>query len=76
MEVVYPRCAGLDVHKKTVVACAITPNFKGGWDKEIATFSTMKARIAETVRLVATTAVYTSGNWIVPGSTGVECSIF
>ena len=23
MEVVYPRCAGLDVHKKTVVACRV-----------------------------------------------------
>lgn len=23
MEVVYPRCCGLDVHKKTVVACRI-----------------------------------------------------
>ena len=22
MEVIYPRCAGLDVHKQTVVACA------------------------------------------------------
>ena len=21
MEVIYPRCAGLDVHKQTVVAC-------------------------------------------------------
>jgi transposase len=25
MEVTYPRCAGLDVHKKTVVACLMTP---------------------------------------------------
>jgi hypothetical protein len=23
MEVIYPRCAGLDVHKKTVVACVM-----------------------------------------------------
>ncbi len=22
MDVIYPRCAGLDVHKQTVVACA------------------------------------------------------
>lgn len=41
MQVVHPHCAGLDVHKKTVVACAITPNHKGGWHKEIETFSTM-----------------------------------
>lgn len=25
MEVVHPRCAGLDIHKKTVTACVITP---------------------------------------------------
>ncbi|MDZ4878171.1 MAG: IS110 family transposase ISAzo28 [Chroococcidiopsis cubana SAG 39.79] len=41
MQVVHPHCAGLDVHKKTVVACAITPNHKGGWHKEVETFSTM-----------------------------------
>jgi len=36
MEVVYSHCCGLDVHKKTVVACIITPEIK-----EIRTFSTM-----------------------------------
>lgn len=36
MEVVYTHCCGLDVHKKTVVACTITPE-----GKEICTFSTM-----------------------------------
>jgi len=36
MEVVYSHCCGLDVHKKTVVACVITPK-----EKEIRTFSTM-----------------------------------
>ncbi len=36
MEVVNPRCCGLDVHKKTVVACVITPE-----KKETRTFSTM-----------------------------------
>ena len=41
MEVVYVRCAGLDVHKKTVVACMITPQPQGGWNKELASFSTM-----------------------------------
>ncbi|UZO75143.1 IS110 family transposase [Microcystis aeruginosa str. Chao 1910] len=29
MQVVYENCAGLDVHKKTVVACLITPKEKG-----------------------------------------------
>ena len=36
MRVVYDRCCGLDVHKKTVVACVITPA-----GQEIRTFSTM-----------------------------------
>ena len=29
MEVVYTHCAGLDVHKKTVVACCVTPGPTG-----------------------------------------------
>jgi transposase len=41
MEVVYPQCAGLDVHKKSVVACAITPNPEGGWQTSIRSFTTM-----------------------------------
>lgn len=42
MEVVYPRCCGLDIHKKSVVACIITP---GG--KETRTFSTMTKDLVE-----------------------------
>jgi transposase len=41
MEIVYERCAGLDVHKRTVVVCAITPDAKGRRSKERRTFSTM-----------------------------------
>jgi transposase len=36
MQVMYERCAGLDVHKKTVVACVVTPT-----EQETRTFSTM-----------------------------------
>jgi len=36
MEVLRERCAGLDVHKRTVVACAITPE-----GTEVRTFGTM-----------------------------------
>ncbi|MBD2352813.1 IS110 family RNA-guided transposase [Trichormus variabilis] len=45
MEVIHPRCAGLDVHKKTVVACAITPSPQGGWHKETQTFTTMTGEL-------------------------------
>nr|WP_199317099.1 transposase [Chroococcidiopsis sp. [FACHB-1243]] len=45
MQVVHERCAGLDVHKKTVAVCAIVPDGKGGWHKEIETFSTMTVEL-------------------------------
>ena len=41
MEVVYSHCAGLDVHKKTVVACCATPRPHGQPQFEIRTFGTM-----------------------------------
>jgi transposase len=41
MEVVYPRCCGLDVHKRTVVACLIVPGSAGQPRKEIRTFETL-----------------------------------
>ena len=41
MKVLYPRCAGIDVHKKTVVVCRIVPGPDGKPVKEIRTFSTM-----------------------------------
>ena len=43
MEVTYTHCAGLDVHKKTVVACCITLGAKGEKQIEIRTFETMTA---------------------------------
>jgi transposase len=41
MQVLYTHCAGLDVHKKTVVACLLTPDPQGGWQREVRSFSTM-----------------------------------
>jgi len=41
MQVLYTHCAGLDVHKKTVIACLLTPHPAGGWHTEIQTFATM-----------------------------------
>jgi transposase len=38
---VHPHCAGLDVHKKTVVAAVSVPNPTGGWHQETRTFATM-----------------------------------
>jgi transposase len=41
MNLVYERCAGLDVHKRNVLVCAITPDPSGHRHKERRTFSTM-----------------------------------
>ena len=41
MELIYDRCAGLDVHKKTVTACRIYPGSSGHTTKDIRTFTTM-----------------------------------
>src|SRR5450759_2728256 len=41
MQVVYERCCGIDVHKQTVVACAIVPGADGQAVKDTRTFATM-----------------------------------
>jgi transposase len=43
MRVVYERCCGLDVHKKTVVACVLITENSGEMQRHIRTFSTMTA---------------------------------
>lgn len=44
MEVLHERCCGLDVHKKSITACIITPQ-----GKEIRTFATMTQNLIELV---------------------------
>lgn len=41
MDVIHTQCAGLDVHKKVVVAATITPDGLGGLHRETRTFGTM-----------------------------------
>jgi transposase len=43
MDVLYERCCGLDVHKKTVVACCLSPGARGRPTKAVRTFGTMTA---------------------------------
>lgn len=40
-EIVYARWCGLDVHKRTVVACLLIPGAESQPTKEIRTFGTM-----------------------------------
>lgn len=43
MEILYDLCCGLDVHKRTVVACLLVPGPAGESSREIRTFGTMTA---------------------------------
>ena len=36
MDVIHPRCAGIDIHKRTVVACRIVLTDDGEWLREAA----------------------------------------
>lgn len=47
MELTYTYCAGLDVHKKTVVACCMTPGIKGEVNIVTRSFSTITAGVLE-----------------------------
>jgi len=47
MEVVHERCCGLDVHKRTVVACLLTLGERGQPAREVRTFGTMAADLLE-----------------------------
>jgi transposase len=49
MRQVYKRCAGLDVHKKTVVACRVRIDEQGNWEQEVRTFSTMTHELLQLV---------------------------
>lgn len=40
MEVVYARCAGLDVHKKRILACVRVANESGHIERKVKTFGT------------------------------------
>ena len=41
MDITYTHCAGLDVHKKSVVVCCLTPGGAGELLSETRTFGTM-----------------------------------
>ena len=43
MRVVHERCCGLDVHKKTVVACVLLTRADGTVEQKVRTFGTMTA---------------------------------
>src|ERR671923_918248 len=57
MQVVHERCCGLDVHKKTVVACVLTPGIGGRPRREVRTFGTMTADLEDLAEWLASEGV-------------------
>ncbi len=57
MEVLYPRCCGLDVHKKTVVACVRIAGASGRPRQTVRTFGTMTADLLALAAWLATEGV-------------------
>ena len=49
MQVLYRTCAGLDVHKRTVVVCHLQVAATGAVQREVRTFGTMTAELLELV---------------------------
>lgn len=47
MEILYARCAGLDVHKESVSACVLTPGSEGEPLKEIRQFGTTTGELRQ-----------------------------
>ena len=45
MEVLYPQCAGLDVHKDSVVACMRAAQPEGGPRVEVRSFATTTSEL-------------------------------
>src|SRR5687767_7482327 len=49
MEVVWARCAGLDIHRTVIVACALVTEAKGKVRKEVSEFPTTVAGLQKLV---------------------------
>jgi hypothetical protein len=69
MEVLYPVCCGLDVHKKTVAACLRLPGPKATRTEEIRTFGTTTRELLRLADWLAAAGVRTS-RWRALASTG------
>ena len=82
MEMIYQRCAALDVHKKTITACVRTPDGAGGRCEQVRRFETFLDALealrdwllAEQVTIVAleSTGSYWKAPWQVLEDAGLD----
>jgi len=79
MEVIVERCAFLDVHRDTVMACARTPDGAGGRSEEVAEFGTTTSQLLKLadwlaerrvtlVGMEATGVYWKPVHWVLEGS--------
>lgn len=57
MEILYPQCAGMDVHQKTIVACTLISGKDGQVESETRTFGTMTKDLFELLKWLEAKAV-------------------
>ena len=74
MQVLYPHCAGLDVHKKTVVACVMLTAPDGTVQQHSQTFLTMTADLLALADWLGATGSRMSRSKVA-GCTGILFSI-
>jgi len=72
MEVLYPHCAGLDVHKDTVVAC-VRHMVNGSVRREVRSFKTTTKELLALSDWLA--RAVPMSRWRRPASTGSRCGM-
>lgn len=85
MEAIIERCAGLDVHEKTVVACIMTGSLKKVPNKETRTFSTVTRGLLELAEwleenqcthvAMESTGIYWKPVWNILESKGLDIAL-
>lgn len=76
MQVIHQYCCGLDVHKKTVVACILITSQDGNVQKKVRTFSTMTVNLLALVDWLQVSQVTHVALRRVQGCIGIPCSTF
>ena len=75
MEVLHPNCAGLDVHKATVVACS-RRMVAAKVEREVRTFKTTTSDLLELSAWLAERGLPRTSSWKPLGSTGSQSGTF